>query len=236
MPTPESSEQQRFEALFVYRKVAALQCVPCCGMCGTTRRQTKPYWSLGMRLCQHCLRANLVSSLVLYERCWISFSTLIRDHFSFIDLIHLNVFYFKTHVSPLQRMEFTYDGIDFPGGYRTIWFFWKPHLAEQINLEAFERQGVEKHAAARVVRAFTRRALVLRVLCGVKDRTTPTTLIRCARVKGRDMQNLEFRLRRTALLGPIAMQNDLRAVLKLSVRDTERLSRGEDRVTPLLLN
>ena len=54
-----------------YKAIVCLQHVPRCGMCGTSRHATKPYWHLGVRLCKCCLQDNLVSHTVLQERYFI---------------------------------------------------------------------------------------------------------------------------------------------------------------------
>lgn len=135
MPGDDATDEQKRQALAVYRKIAVLRSVPCCGMCGTMRHATKPFWCLGMRLCRHCVQANLISSLALYERCWVTFARPIQSHGSFVDAVCTNVFYFSTRLTPNQRLEFSCDRIDFPGGLRTMWFFWKPHLAEVFNMQ-----------------------------------------------------------------------------------------------------
>ena len=64
--TARTDEEMR--VLRTYKAIVCLQHVPRCGMCGTTRHTTKPYWHLGMRLCKCCLQDNLISHTVLQER------------------------------------------------------------------------------------------------------------------------------------------------------------------------
>ena len=49
-----------------------------------------------------------------------------------------------------------------------MWFFWKPHLEKVLDLSTLHREAREKQQAARVVRAVCKRALVLRILTGIK--------------------------------------------------------------------
>jgi hypothetical protein len=223
------------EALFVYRKITALQCVPCCGMCGSVRHATKPFWCLGMRLCRHCVQANLVSSNVLYERYWVTFGQPVQSHRNFVDAVCMNVFYFSTRLTPNQRLEFTCDRLDFPGGMRSMWFFWKPHLANVLNMEKLERDGQEKHKASYTVRGCVRRALVLRALRGTKCAQTPTYMPTGVFAK-RDLRCTEFRLRKTELLDKGDMYHDQRMRTRLSPGLYTRLTNCEDRVTPFMFN
>jgi hypothetical protein len=224
------------EALFVYRKIAALQCVPCCGMCGTARHSTKPFWCLGMRLCRHCAQGNLVSSLVLYERYWVTFKQPVQSFRNFVDAVSTNVFYFSTRLTPNQRLEFSCDRMDFPGGIQTVWFFWKPHLAKLFDMDTLEREGQEKHRMACVIRAHARRTLVLRSLRGTKNRTTPTLLSTGIFSKKRDLRCTEFRLRKTELLDKVDIYHIQRMQSHLPPGLYTRLASMEDRITPLLLN
>ena len=236
MPGRDASPEQRREALFVYRKITALRTVPCCGMCGTFRHSTKPFWCLGMRLCRHCVQANLVSSLVLYERFWVTFNRPLQWHRNFVDAVTcMNVFYFSTRLTPNQRLEFSCDRLDFPGGTRTVWFFWKPHLSGVLNMDKLEREGQEKHAAARAIRAHARRALVLRAMRGTKNRYTPTFLPTEIFTK-RDLRCTEFRLRKTELLDKVDSWYEQRLAAQLPPDLFARLTRGEDRVVPFMFN
>lgn len=238
MPTDDSTEQQKKDALFVYRKITVLQCVKCCGLCGTTRHATKPFWCLGMRLCRHCVQTNMISSLALYERYWVTFKGRFQTYRNFVDAVCMNVFYFSTRVTPNQRMEFSCDRLDFPGGIRTVWFFWKPHLAQVINMEQLEREGGEKHAAARIVRAHARRMLVLRAMRGMQPagRKVPTFLPTHVFSGKRDLRIIEYRLRKTELLD----KSDLAFIHRMSCQLAgdlfTRLAASEDRVTPFMFN
>lgn len=235
-PTASSTTSARREALQVYRKVGVLTNVKCCGLCGTTRYQTKPYWTLGMRLCRRCLQSNTVSSIVLYERHWITLKAPVQSYESFIDAVHLNVFYFKTRATPLQRMEYSCDKVDFPGGVRDVWFFWKPHLENVLNWQKLEQDGRDKHAASAVVRAFVRRACVLRAFGGCKDRFVATPSPAQIFSRRRDIRTLEARLRRMILLDHAAQSCEAWSRSCMSPKLNERFHRGEDRLPPLMFN
>lgn len=236
-PTDDMTEEEKRQALHVYRKIVALQVAPCCGMCGTTRHSTKPFWCLGMRVCRHCTQANLVSSLVLYERYWITFGQPVQGFRNFVDAVCANVFYFSSRLTPNQRLDFSCDRLDFPGGIQSMWFFWMPHLAGILDMGRLEREGQEKHRMAAVVRAHARRALVLRAMRGTKCSKTPTLLPTDVFAgKKRDLRCTEFRLRKTELLDKNDMYNDHRMRTQLAPGLFTRLSQSEDRVVPYLFN
>lgn len=238
VPTAQFTPQERKDALFVYRKITALKCVRCCGLCGTTRHATKPFWCLGMRLCRRCVQVNLVSSLALYERYWVTFARPVQSHRNFVDAVCMNVWFFSTRITPNQRMEFTCDRLDFPGGIKTIWFFWKPHLKEVLNMDKLEQEGLEKHAAARVLRGHARRMLVLRSLRWTSPvgRKFPTLLSTGVFTGKKDLRCIEHRLRRTELLDRSDLGFIQRMSCQLPVPLYARLSAAEDRITPFLFN
>ena len=235
LPGDDATDQQKSQALTIYRKITVLRCVPCCGMCGTMRHATKPFWCLGMRLCRHCVQGNLISSLALYERYWVTFARPIQGHASFVDAVCKHVFYFSTRLTPNQRLEFSCDRIDFPGGLRTMWFFWKPHLAAVLDMPELEQEGRRKHAAASVVRGHARRALILRAMRGTKDRRTPTLLPTLV-FSRRDLRCTEFRLRKTALLDKTDVYHEHRMRSMLPPGLCARLHAAEDRVMPFTYN
>ncbi len=234
-PLDDAPPERRREALSIYRKITALQCVPCCGLCGSTRHQTKPYWCLGMRICRHCMQANLVSSTVLYERYWVTFSRPVQSYSNFVDVVAGNVFYFSTRLTAHQRLEYSCDKIDFPGGMRTTWFFWKPHLAQYLNMEKLEREGREKHLASSVIRANARRALILRAMNHTRDRNLPT-LLPFRSFARRDLRAVEFRLRKTELLDRVDLHHEHRILFHLPGDLHKRLMRSEDRLAPFMFN
>jgi hypothetical protein len=231
-PRQQETPEDKRQALFVWRKIAVLQTVQCCGMCGSTRYQTKPYWTLGMRVCRQCIQANLVSSIVLYERFWISFKQCVLGSIQFADLVLGNTFYFQTRLTPQQRMEYSTDALDFPGGLRTVWFFWKPHLSAVLDLELLAVQAKEKHQAASLIRAFARRAKVLRVLAGPGgNKRRPCVASFSVR---RGMHTVFHELRKTLLLSHVDLHQEERQCLQLSTEALTRFVRNEDRLPPLL--
>lgn len=166
-PSNEADPSVRNQALNVYRKITALCASPCCGMCGTTRHATKPFWTLGMRICKYCVQANLVSNLALYHRYWVAMDRPVQGHVTFVDRVVGNVFFFSECLTPLARMDYSIDNIDFPGGKRNVIFFWKPHLEKLLDMDLLAREATVKHRSAAAVKAFVRRALVLRILTGL---------------------------------------------------------------------
>ena len=230
---PPVHERPRIMA--VYRKIVLLQCLPCCGMCGTRRHRTKPFWSLGMRLCRQCVVANLISSMALFERYWITFNTPVHGYRSFVDAIQMSVFYFQTRLTPHQRLEFSQDKIDFPGGIRTIWFFWRPHLSRALNMESLEQEGKEKHAAASIIRGYARRCLILRAVTNTKDRKGRVALPHGVFAK-RDLRTIELRLRKIELLDHVDQYLQQHLSVRLSPEQSARLLRGEDRLPPFIFN
>lgn len=231
-PERQTTLVDRDLAWKVWHRIALLGAVPCCGMCGTTRHQTKAYWTLGMRVCRQCMQANLISCRVLYERYWITFSRVVQDGQTFVDRIHLNAFYFRTRTTPNQRLEYSTDKLDFPGGTRNVWFFWKPHLNKILDMDRLEREGQAKHEAAKVLRAFARRATVLRTLAGHR---------RGHRVhlhsfhRRRDMRTVEGNLRKLLLLDHVDHLEAERIRLKMTKEELSRLYRGEERMIPLFI-
>lgn len=156
------------EVMDTYKRIGRLRNLSNCGVCGTTRYPTLPYWSLGMRVCRYCMQANLVSDTVLDERYWADPLTM-----DFLKVVARKVFYFHINATPRQRYEYTQDPLDFDTsakrkvGYRVpvqSWFFWRPHLEQVLPMARMEEEARTKHAAAAMVRAFVRRALTLETL------------------------------------------------------------------------
>lgn len=194
-------------------------------MCGTKRHATTPFWSLGMRLCKFCLQENLVSNHVLWERYWV-------DMWSpdFVNSVAERVFFFKEFGSARQRSEFSSDGLDFHQNFRTkaaslVWFFWRPHLESLMDLPKRREEAVLKHQASHVVRAWVRRAMVLRVLASSKDKKKAT-------------RNVEWSLRPDKRVGLARLR--LISVLDRTSKDppidltlSRRMVRSEDRCSYL---
>lgn len=235
-PGSDMTPEKRQQALFIYRKVTALRCLRCCGLCGTTRHATRPFWCLGKRLCRSCVQNNLVSHLVLYDKFWVTFARPVQWHKSFVDAVCMNVFFFSTRLTPNQRLDFSSNRTDFPGGTKTVWFFWRPHLEQVLNMPALEQEGREKTLAARTLRAYARRALVLRAIRGTAQpgRRVPTLQPTGVFTAKRDLRCIEFRLRRTELLDKNSEQP--RICCHLSSEMLARLNKAEDRVTPFMYN
>lgn len=236
MPADDASDEERREKLAIYRKIVALSCVPCCGMCGTMRLSTKPFWCLGMRICKHCVSANLISNLVLYERLWVAMSKPVQGHSSFVSAVVGEVFYFSNRLTPHQRLDFSSDRIDFPGGLRNIWWFWKPHLEKVLNMDDLAKEASLKHKAAATVVGIVRRALVLRILSGAKDITTPTTVTPLRKIKRRDKRSAFFKLKKIELLDRIDGYQEQRMLLRLNAGLSSTLNHYDDRVMPLKNN
>jgi hypothetical protein len=177
----------------------------------------------------------MISSMALFERFWITFNTPVHGYRSFVDAIQLSVFYFQTRLTPNQRLEFSQDKIDFPGGMRTIWFFWRPHLDRVLNMARLEQEGKEKHAAASVVRGFARRCLILRAVTSTKDRKARVSLPHGVFAK-RDLRTIEHRLRKIELLDSVDQCLQQHLTARLTPEQHSRLVRNEDRVLPFMFN
>ena len=213
-------EARKAETLRLYRKITVLRLGQNCGMCGTSRHGTRPFWSLGMRLCKYCAQANLISSKVLFERYWVHMGLPIQGHCNFIDACTSKVFYFENRVTPCQRTMFSVDPADFPGGIRPLWFFWKPHLAEVLDMDRLARDAEAKNAAAGLIRSAVRRTLLQRLMRG-------------SRPGKRDRRCLLFKIQRTQLLDKMDWYNDMRMIGRLDAQLTNRLNMWEDTVLPL---
>lgn len=234
MPTRDAPWDDKVQALYVYQKITALRCSPCCGMCGTTRYATKPFWSIGMRVCVHCMQANLISNMVLYEKYWITLGRPVQEFPSFVDAIAGKVFYFTDTFTPHQRLEYTSDRIDFPGGRRTTWFFWMPHLSKVLDMDKLAFHAKEKHRAASTVRATIRRCLVLRALSNTKsdDSTKPTVLTTFETMRRDSKRSAIHRLKKIELLDRVDWYNEQRVMARLRVDLQMKLTRFKDKVVP----
>jgi hypothetical protein len=234
VPADDAPEQEKLQALYVYRKITVLRCSPCCGMCGTTRYSTKPYWSIGMRVCRDCIQANMVSQRVLYERYWITLGRPIQGYPSFVDAVAGRVFFFHETMTPHQRLEYSSDRMDFPGGRRCSWFFWLPHVSKILDMDALAQEAKKKHTAAKSIRAHIRRCLVLRALAGSisNERTKPTVLTTYTTMRKDTKRTAIFRLRKTELLDKVDWYHEQRVTTRLSLDLQAKLMRFKDRVLP----
>lgn len=151
------------ECQALYQKITRLRCVLRCGMCGTRRHQTQPFWNLDMRVCKYCLQTNLISNNTLDEMYWTK-----AEEEGFANHIAGRVFYFRHFGTARMRLEFTNSTLDFcswPKQANVLtWFFWRPHLEQILDMPALRKAAEEKISAARQIRALARRALVLRKL------------------------------------------------------------------------
>jgi hypothetical protein len=256
LPSNEADPNVRNQALTIYRKITVLCVSPCCAMCGTTRHATKPFWTLGMRLCKYCVQANLVSNLVLYHRYWVAMDRPVQGHATFVDLVIGDVFYFSECLTPLSRMDYSIDNIDFPGGKRNIIFFWKPHLEKKLDMDLLAKEASAKHSSAAVVKGFVRRCIVLRILAGVspmgtdkkppapvnpktsdeKDIIQPTILatftppLTDTKHRRKDPRVALFRLHRARLLDTTDWYDQHRVMTRLKLDLASKLERYEDRL------
>ena len=235
LPKVDASWNDKIQALYVYQKITALRCSPCCGMCGTTRYATKPFWSIGMRVCMHCMQANLISNNVLYERYWTTMGTPVQGYPSFVDAVAGKVFYFHDKLTPHQRLEYSCDRIDFPGGKRTTWFFWLPHLSNVLDMHKLGVDAAEKHQAASRIRAGVRRCLVLRALANTKadDRTRPTVLTTFKAMRRDTKRSAIHRLKKTELLDRVDWYHEQRVMSRLRIDLQMKLNRYVDKVLPV---
>lgn len=234
MPPDNAPEHDKLQALHVYRKITVLRCAPCCGMCGTTRYATRPFWSVGMRICKDCVRGNLISNTVLYERFWLTLDCPVQGHKTFVDAIIGKVFFFSNTLTVHQRLDFTVDRMDFPGGRRSLWFFWLPHLRTVLDMDGLAREAWEKSSAARTVRAQVRRCLVLRALAGTasNERTKPTVLTTYCGMRKDNKRTAMARLRKTELLDKVDMYHEQRLMMRMKPELVAKLNRYKDRVLP----
>jgi hypothetical protein len=230
----ELSNNQRIaemRALTTYKRIVCLQNVDRCGMCGTKRHQTKPFWHLGKRICKYCVQKNLVSNLALEETYWLNVwkGPTSQDQASFIDQIIGRVWYFKEYCAARARSEYTIDRADFQSPEhskksRLTWFFWRPHLEAIFDFKALSLEAAEKVRQAATVKGYVRRALALRTLASAGDRKRPTRMIEWS--KQEDKRAPLFKLQRLAL-----MENAVRPAPKCLPELSRKLSDFEDRLT-----
>jgi len=223
----DAPDFDRKQALFVYRKITILRASTNCGMCGTTRYNTRPFWNLGMRVCKECLQANMVSNMVLYERFWISLGKQVDGYATFVDAIAGRVFFFYDVFTVHQRLEITCDRIDFPGGRRGVWFFWMPHLRKVLDMDKMVLEAREKHRNATFIRAYIRRCLVLRALSSA---SAPQTIITSFTGMRKDCKRTAMaRLRKTELLDKVDPYIEQRVNSRLKPEILARLNHYKDR-------
>lgn len=178
-----------------YKKTAVLLNVRCCGMCGSSRHQTQVFWALNMRLCKYCCHDYLISDTVLQEKYWISLGTnLCQDGQTFIETVAGRVYFFKAYCTVKERLSYSDNPIDFSSSPNFI-FFWKPHIERILNLPLLEREATDKHKAASILRAYTRRSLIRRVWatnCGKSIRDRRPALYKLHRLALREKAPLSW--------------------------------------------
>lgn len=223
--------------LHTYRRIVCLQWAQQCGMCGSKRHATKPFWHLGKRICRYCLQANLISNVALEERYWLSIwgpSTPSHKEPAFVDRVIGRVWYFKEYGTARQRTEYSCDSVDFQTPYNSkksfeTWFFWRPHLEEIFDFKKLETEAALKNRAAATVNGLVRRALTLRILNSIADKKRPTRMVEWG--KKEDKRTALFKLRRMAIV-ETSVRNSM--VTKPCNQERRRiLMQFEDRLTLL---
>jgi hypothetical protein len=227
------TEEHRHQILDVYKRVVILQHSPCCGLCGTRRHATTPFWSLGMRLCKFCLQENLVSNNVLHDRFWV-------DAWSpaFVNSVVGTVFFFKEFGSARQRSEFTREPLDFQHPHsktgRLVWFFWRPHLERLMDLSKLREAAILKQQAASVVRAWLRRAVVLRTL-SIKDKKRPVRNVEWSLSPDKRVGLASLRLIYVLDRPPLPVRVDV-ALSRRMVAHEDHVATVRSRVPPVVEN
>lgn len=148
------------------RRIIALDKVPCCGMCGQTRRRTEPVWALRMRLCQNCLRGNLISNQAITSKYGVRLvDPIVKGGASLMEICLGRVFYFLHYSTGCNRRFYTYDPKDFEAPHRNVvMFFWLPHLKKVVDLEELYKRKRDRLAAATLFLALMRRRSVLKII------------------------------------------------------------------------
>lgn len=234
-PKDAAEKEQRGRVLATYRRIICLQHVNRCGLCGTTRHATLPYWHLGMRVCKYCLQENLVTDAVLEERYWIRLwnTSSPGAKNQFVDQITARVWYFKEYGTARQRAEYTHDRLDFHKALgtknRTTWFFWRPHLEGVFDMKKMREAADEKHKAAQAIRKFARRMTTLRTLNGTTDKKRGTRMVEWSKhVPGERRASID-KLQRSLALGGAS-----KFIPKMDHRSYRRLANFEDHVIPCI--
>lgn len=138
-------------------RTTRVQTSPCCGVCrGKYRLQ--PVWGLGMKVCNSCLKDNLVSGAALFHEYGLNFNTLAAKLAGWVYCFHVP---FK---QKLVGQSLTYNPVDFDlANSQSLVFFWRPHLAAVVDLEAArssfrdpERAGAARKLTSSVRALFTR--------------------------------------------------------------------------------
>ena len=158
----EAVDKPAFNA--IAHKTIALHHMPCCSMCGQTRRKTDIVWGLNMRLCSNCWRGNLISNRVLQTKYGLRLTDPYpNDHTTtLIEACFGRVYYFYCD-GGVERRRFTYAPEDFTSDTQII-FLWEPHLRQMIDLDRLCRDKWERASASRTLSPFIKRLRVLNTI------------------------------------------------------------------------
>ena len=155
-----------------YKKSVQVWAIRTCGMCGTSKNHVAATWVLGMQLCRPCAQANLASHKVLWEDYGLTLSSpapsfaktpaLLANgeevHAApVITWLPKRVWFFKTSCTKKIRVAYSDDPRDFHYRMLDTPFFWKPHLAQYLDMPALKVWAQEKKAAAKVLTAVVMR-------------------------------------------------------------------------------
>ena len=115
-------------------RTTGIQASHCCGVCRSTVK-LQPVWGLGMKVCNACLKDNLISGAALFYEYDLSFSAL-------ADKLAGRVFCFhSTFKHGAMRQFVSYNPLDFDmANAQSMVFFWRPHLRRVVDLDAARRK------------------------------------------------------------------------------------------------
>lgn len=145
-----------------YRRIVILSHIRRCSKCGKKTHQFKNFYSMGLHLCDMCVRENFVSQRVLYEKYGLMLISKISTS-NFAARVLGKAYWVTTRMSSAERMEWSYEQLDRTGPKQTMFFFWRPHLERIFNLPRRERQYKRRFMAAQVIKAVVRRCVVQQI-------------------------------------------------------------------------
>ena len=154
-----------------FNRMVALTYVKCCGLCGEKRKRTDPVWALNVRVCENCLRGNLISNAVLHSKYGVGLVRSVDlnddDKTPFIEMCFGKVLFFMHKGTDSERKRYTVQPCDFDLAYRgNIMFFWEPHVRSIVDLDGLCKLKKQRQQAGRLVHALVRRLRVQRVIHG----------------------------------------------------------------------
>lgn len=169
-PRPiEPSEQN--ELVKHCQKVMFLKYGKFCGVCGHKHKNT-PVWKLGKRVCDMCLRDNLINNVQLFLKYGIDYIELFKRYseqfktvFAFeYDSYYSGSRYVNQHYSwsHLDSQTFKKNHIVCP---TPSVFFWKSHLDRFVDFENEKKINVEKAKAAETLCAYVRSFYTKMLIC-----------------------------------------------------------------------